>query len=877
MITILNKLQKALKNNPSRTKKLIKELLQNTEQHKLLALLASQPVLWTALAPLLLQHTDAKAGEPVFAPAVFKPFGLDYPLSQLSDTSLYYNFNFVDIDNDGDKDFFLNQIVNPNNGNVDTAFILFYKNNGTKELPKFNTPFIRNPFNIPNIDSEVNPLIDFAFYDFDNDGDNDLMFQGLDIIANDTFSAFFYSRNIGTPASPNFTSPIKNPFGLSSNDYGASPHSLVDFDNDGDVDIIMLSSDVLNTYVSNGLTYSTKYQIIFFKNIGTKTSPNFQKIILLDDSVKPINNHDYLLTYLTGLNVVDYDRDGDLDIVNLGFLYEASSDTTLIDYTYKPGIIFRNNGNPLKPFNGFEDLKNIYTPTLFSEFPESGSFLYNALYKIIGLSDLDNDGDRDIIVHTRYDTVVKNGNEYDVSNFFFLENLGHANNTIAGKVYLDKNKNNTQDVGEKNLPNLVINYDKAVAPAVKSLAITDSAGNFLFPALDGSYVLKPTVPKYHTSVPAQATINTADTNFYYTQNFAIQPINTTTADLVGYITSGPTRPGFKVPFWLTYKNVGTKAMTGSMVFTKDNRLSFVTASTSPNSQSGNNLTWNFSNLQPMESVTIYAEMQLPPSATLGDTLKNIIQITPLSGDSAPLDNNDTLQTKIVGSFDPNDKLVTPTGTGSEGHISPSTGLFEYTVRFQNTGTDTAFNVVVKDSLGTNFDWSTLQILSSSHPVTSVVRNTSTLKFTFDNILLPASIQNEPKSHGFVKYSIQPKASQPVGSRFTNNANIFFDYNSPIVTNTTVNTFFVSTALTGKQNQTFELFPNPMNDRAILRFDNIYGEEFQFTLYSLNGNVVDSRSVSGGSLEIERKSLAPGIYVFKLEGAQTMGTGRIVVQ
>lgn len=143
--------------------------------------------------------------------------------------------------------------------------------------------------------------------------------------------------------------------------------------------------------------------------------------------------------------------------------------------------------------------------------------------------------------------------------------------------------------------------------------------------------------------------------------------------------------------------------------------------------------------------------------------------------------------------------------------------------------------------------------------------------------LPAAVQNEPKSHGFVKYSIKPKAAQPLGSKFTNKAEVFFDYNSPVLTNTTVNTFFVATALVGKQNQTFELFPNPMNEKAILRFDNIYGEAFQFTLYTLNGNVVESRSVIGSSLEIERKSLAPGVYVFKLEGTQTMGTGRIVVQ
>lgn len=846
---MVKKLDKAFKYYPNRIPVLARQLVQNYNHSKLTALLASQPILWAVIAPLILHTQNTQAGEPVFAPPVIKPFGLDFPVSYYSYGTGFWSSEFVDIDNDGDQDIIGKSFYNGYLYNQYSQ-ITFIKNSGTNSNPKFSSDTISNPFGL-NLDSirkgehyDGYGILSFKFSDIDSDGDND-MFLIKGAYKHPVYITFY--ENKGIPSSPNFAQPIIRPFGLgflSGYTYG-SPYLLdiVDYDKDSDLDIIVYNQ--FSNEVSNYNDLPDKVSFEFYKNIGNKTDPHFE----IDSAYSGINSPKFKISndfHPTAFKVTDYDLDGDLEGVVLGIEYNSKDNCR----------IFNNKDSSSLPFSS---MKTATIPSLKS---------YTTCF-----TDIDADGDLDIVGYSKYKPL----NFYDyLSNFIFLENLGHSNNSVQGIVYMDSNENGIKDSSEMVMPNIVINYEEESNP-INLFSITDTAGNFLFPALDGSYVVKPTVPKYHTSVPAQATINTADTNFYYTQNFAIQPINTTTSDLVGYITSGPARPGFKVPFWLTYKNVGTKAMTGSMLYTKDNRLSFVTASTAPNSQSGNNLTWNFSNLQPLESVTIYAEMQLSAAATLGDTLKNIVQITPLSGDLTPQDNSDTLHTIIVGSFDPNDKLVTPSGTGTEGHISPSTGLFEYTVRFQNTGTDTAFNIVVKDSLGTNFDWSTLQILSSSHPVTSVVRNTSTLKFTFDNILLPASIQNEPKSHGFVKYSIQPKASQPVGSRFTNNANIFFDYNSPVLTNTTVNTFFVATALVGKQNQTFELFPNPMNERAILRFDNIYGEEFQFTLYSLNGNIVESRSVSGGSLEIERKSLALGIYVFKLEGAQTMGTGMIVVQ
>ena len=143
---------------------------------------------------------------------------------------------------------------------------------------------------------------------------------------------------------------------------------------------------------------------------------------------------------------------------------------------------------------------------------------------------------------------------------------------------------------------------------------------------------------------------------------------------------------------------------------------------------------------------------------------------------------------IIDSFDPNDKAVSPTGV-TERHYTPTASRLDYRVRFQNTGTDVAYKVVVVDTLSADLDVSTLQVGAVSHPYKMTVsgKGRPVLTFTFNNIMLPDSNANEPKSHGYIQFSIRPKAGLPPKTRIENLADIFFDYNEPVRTNATFNT------------------------------------------------------------------------------------------
>jgi uncharacterized repeat protein (TIGR01451 family) len=145
---------------------------------------------------------------------------------------------------------------------------------------------------------------------------------------------------------------------------------------------------------------------------------------------------------------------------------------------------------------------------------------------------------------------------------------------------------------------------------------------------------------------------------------------------------------------------------------------------------------------------------------------------------------------ITDSFDPNDKAVSPQGVGPD-RYTPTGAALDYVIRFQNTGTDVAYKVVVTDTLSEHLDVSTLRVGTVSHPYKMTVggKGRPVLTFAFDNINLPDSTADEPRSHGRIQFSIRPKAGLPEKTRVENFADIFFDYNEPIRTNTTLNAIY----------------------------------------------------------------------------------------
>jgi uncharacterized repeat protein (TIGR01451 family) len=242
---------------------------------------------------------------------------------------------------------------------------------------------------------------------------------------------------------------------------------------------------------------------------------------------------------------------------------------------------------------------------------------------------------------------------------------------------------------------------------------------------------------------------------------------------------------------------------------------------------------------------------------------------------------------VTNSFDPNDKLVFPTGWGTAGNVEPETE-FKYTIRFQNTGTDTAFKVVLIDTLDQNLDIASLQIGNASHNYAFKVsgRGRPILTWTFNNILLPDSGRNQEASNGFVSFSIRPKATAPVGTRLENFADIYFDFNDPIRTNTTVNTIWVPTLDPGVLDTVFvtevkkviterdlSIYPNPTKGKVNI----LTTSPATAYVFNSNGVLVIRRNLETSTNEIDLTSLSKGLYLIRLDAENGKQQTKIVLE
>ncbi len=236
----------------------------------------------------------------------------------------------------------------------------------------------------------------------------------------------------------------------------------------------------------------------------------------------------------------------------------------------------------------------------------------------------------------------------------------------------------------------------------------------------------------------------------------------------------------------------------------------------------------------------------------------------------------------IGAFDPNDITAYPSGIQEERYLRANTDI-EYRIRFQNTGTDTAFNVVLVDSISPSLNLNSIRIGSSSHDYTWELEG-RTLKFNFDNIMLPDSNVNEVASHGFVNFSIQQVADLADETHISNAADIYFDFNDPIRTNTEFYTIgdpigdVVSNVNFAPASRLIKVFPNPFTQMTVFDLEKTSVQNGYLEVYDNLGRRVRKQQFSGNTLEFTKGNLVKGIYFFQIMGdGARIGVGKLSIQ
>jgi uncharacterized repeat protein (TIGR01451 family) len=364
--------------------------------------------------------------------------------------------------------------------------------------------------------------------------------------------------------------------------------------------------------------------------------------------------------------------------------------------------------------------------------------------------------------------------------FGYYSRIYSENNIVSGHVFYDANNNGIKDPGELPVAQTLVG-----APANNSFyAMTDTGGLYKCLTDTGNFtfnLIQP--PAYYSASPvAGHSISMNSFGQHITnKNFALTPIpgiNDLTIDLTGVTANN--RPGFFGYCRATVFNKGTTTQSGTWTLRLSPKLQYISATPPPAAVYPDSLVFSYSNLAPGHSGVYDIQYNIKTSAVFGDSLISYARIDLVAIDSVKQDNYDTLRQIVRGSYDPNDKDVSLPGNVS---YDKRNEILEYTIRFQNTGNDTAFNIRIIDTLSAKLDINSFELVSSSHRVQPLLTENRVLTFYFDNILLVDSNQNERMSHGMVKFRIKPLAGLQLGDSITNRSSIYFDYNAPVLTNT----------------------------------------------------------------------------------------------
>lgn len=292
----------------------------------------------------------------------------------------------------------------------------------------------------------------------------------------------------------------------------------------------------------------------------------------------------------------------------------------------------------------------------------------------------------------------------------------------------------------------------------------------------------------------------------------------------------------------------------------------------PTAINGDTVVWDFANIY--SGYNHYFDMNFnvytDTSAQIGDTLCVTYIVEPIVGDSNPSNNIKRFCFPVRSSFDPNIKLVQPIGVSDSGRISPNTDL-TYTIHFQNTGTFMAYNVYILDTLDTSvLDVNSLEVLGASDEVkvSLISTNQNVLRFRFDDIHLADSTSNEPASHGWVTYSIKQQPNLTTGSIIRNSASIYFDYNSPVITENALNV--VDQRIVGIEeisrasNNFVSIFPNPASDVLHIVFSDNENSSAQVRLMGMDGKLIrEIRTASKTTSQLNVADLNAGIYLLEI--------------
>jgi len=597
---------------------------------------------------------------------------------------------------------------------------------------------------------------------------------------------------------------------------------------------------------------------------------NHNGMTALDITGSP--NLEYLDCRSNKIDILDLSNQPNISTLNCEF-----NNISKLDLSNKTSLSYiRCGANPIKILDLTASNKLNYVEFYFFPFDSSNSKLEAILLKN-GKTDafvnfyIENNPNLKYIcvdpIQAEYDTIQSKvagwGNPACLVGSYCAYKPGSSNYyNIKGVVRYDSTGNGCNSTSPI-IKNFKIKHQSTIVEISSTLA--DSYSVF---GLAGQHTITPILsnPSLFTVTPDSAVVNFPDSTSPYYQDFCIKPMGKVANLCVNVFATTPARPGFDATYRVCYSNVGNTTLNGKLELSiADSLMSIISALPNYTSKVGKKITWNFSNLLPFENrcITLTVKLNKPtdsPAVTAADTLDfDLFGTINSQKDTQPLNNRFILRNPVVNAYDPNDKTCTE---GNDLHHSRIGDYLHYVIRFENTGNGNAVNVVVNDRIDMNvFDISSLELVDASHNCQMKYNEADgSIDFVFSNIQLPFDDAN---NDGYLCFRIKTKNTLQVNDKVSNKASIYFDYNSPIITNTEITKFsidgFTHIEKATKEQLAVQAFPNPVGDML-----NIVSEAkiSSILLFDLNGRII--KTLVNPGKQIKLNDLDKGTYIMVIK-------------
>ena len=275
-------------------------------------------------------------------------------------------------------------------------------------------------------------------------------------------------------------------------------------------------------------------------------------------------------------------------------------------------------------------------------------------------------------------------------------------------------------------------------------------------------------------------------------------------------------------------------------------------------------TYNFSNLAPFETRSFIIQMNLSAARQTNEdtTLSSNISILSSTGDTNSSNNTFQISQAVVSEVNFIHKTEAH-GTKLDSNTFTQDDFLFYTIYFENNATVSVNNIRVQDLLDAQLDEESVRMVSASHNYT-MERIGNQLKWNFDFIYLPSNLESADLSKGYLTFKVKTKPGFAVGDVIENKAQIYFDFNSALITNTFQTSFGPNLSSSTFNLNNLVVYPNPAKELVNIQLQNSSETLKTIMIYDIIGKSI--KTVSGNASQqstINVSDLSSGVYLIEI--------------